>query len=148
MRLANELTPSSPILRNQTFLSILRHWLSSSSTGSSHFTRLSVFANSHLVHDLRCKTRKPTEQWTVIGDTHTCVFSGNSKSSTWSFHFSHSHFNTTVGHVITLGWSLQNHFHSCTCMNHRILECFRARFIMAFLNDSAKTKIFHETNKK
>ena len=38
------------------------------------------------------------------------LFSGNSKSSTLSFHFSHSHFNTTVGHVITLRWSLWDHF--------------------------------------
>ena len=38
----------------------LRHWLSPSSTSSPHFTRLSVFANSHFVHDLRCKTRKLT----------------------------------------------------------------------------------------
>ena len=44
-----------------------------------------------------------------------------------SFHFSHSHFNATVGHVITLQWSLRNHFHSYTCVSHCILECFRAR---------------------
>ena len=131
------------------FLSKLRHWLSPSSTSSSHFARLSVFANSRFVHDLRFKTRKPIEQWTVIFDANTCVFfSGISKSSTWSFHFSHSHFNTIVGHVITLGWSLRNHFHSYTCVNHRILECFRARFIIAFQTDSAKTEIFDETNKK
>ena len=43
------------------FLSKLRHWLSPSSTISPQFTRLSVIANSHFVHDLRCKTRKPTE---------------------------------------------------------------------------------------
>ena len=89
-----------------------------------HSCRLSVFVNSHFVRDLRCKTKKPTEQWGVICDTHTCVlFSGNSKSSTRSFHFSHSHFHTTADHVITLRWSLRNHFHSCTCVNHRILEC-------------------------
>ena len=41
-----------------------------------------------------------------------------------SFHFSHSHSHTTVGHVITLGLSLRNHFHSYTCVNHRILDAF------------------------
>ena len=61
------------------FLSKLRQWLSPSSTRSPHFTCLCVFANSHFIHDLRCKTRKPTEQRTVVCNTHTCViFSGNS----------------------------------------------------------------------
>ena len=60
----------------------------------------------------------------------------------------HSHFNTTVGHVITLRWSLRNHSHSYTCVNHSFLECFRARFIIAFQNDSAKPEILDETNKK
>ena len=115
------------------FLSKLRHWLSPSSTSSPHFTRLSVVANSHVVH----------------GNTHTGVlFFENSESSALSFHFSHNHLNTTVGHVITLRWSLRNHFHSNTCVNHRILECFRVRFTIAFQNDSAKNKIFDETNKK
>ena len=69
-------------------LSKLCHCLSPSSTSSPHFTRLSVFADSHLVHYLRCKTRKPTEQRTVICDTHTCVtFSGSTESSALSFHF-------------------------------------------------------------
>ena len=58
------------------------------------------------------------------------------------------HCRLTAGHVITLRWSLRNHFHSYTCVNHRILECFRTRFIIAFQNDSAKSKIFDETNKK
>ena len=43
------------------FLSNLRHWLSPSSTGSPQFTRLSIFANSHLVHDLSCKAGTPAE---------------------------------------------------------------------------------------
>ena len=55
MRLANELTPSLQFLRH------LRHWLFPSSISSPPFTRFSIFANSHLVHDLGCKTRKPTE---------------------------------------------------------------------------------------
>ena len=46
----------------------------------------------------------------------------SSESSALSFHFSHSHFHTTVGHVITLRRSLWNHFHSHRCVNHRILE--------------------------
>ena len=53
-----ELTPSSPILRNQTFLSKLRRWLSPSSNSSPHFTRFSVFAVPYVVHDLRCKNEK------------------------------------------------------------------------------------------
>ena len=48
-----ELTPSSPILRNQTFPNC--------AIGFLHLRRLSVFAYSHLVHDLRCRTKKPTE---------------------------------------------------------------------------------------
>ena len=48
------------------------------------------------------------------------LFSGNSESSTLSFHFSHSDFHTTIGHVINI----------------------------AFQNDSAKTKIFDENHKK
>ena len=47
-----------------------------------------------------------------------------------------THFHTTVGHVHP------------QVVNHRILESFSARFIITFQNDSAKTKIFHETNKK
>ena len=76
------------------------------------------------------------------------MLSGNSESSALSFHFSHRHFNTTVGHVITLKWSLRNHFHSHTCVNHLVLECSRARFIIAFRSDSAKIKICDETCKK
>ena len=41
------------------FLSKLRHWLSPSSTSSAQFTRFSIFANPHFVHDLRCQTKKP-----------------------------------------------------------------------------------------
>ena len=57
-------TKTDTVFSNSTkpnFLSKLPHWLSPSSTCSPHFTRLSVFATSHLVHDLRCKTREPTE---------------------------------------------------------------------------------------
>ena len=61
LRLANELTLSFSNFTKPNFLSKLRHWLSPSSTSSPHFTRLSVTTNSHLVHDLRGKTRKPTE---------------------------------------------------------------------------------------
>ena len=76
------------------------------------------------------------------------MFNGNSENSALSLHVSHRHFNTTVGHVITLGWSLRNHFHSHTCVDHRVLKCFRIQFIIAFQNVSAKIKIFDETNKK
>ena len=82
MRLAEELTPSAPILRNETFspkiapLAFLH---------PRPVLLISVVANSHLVRDLECKTKKPTEQWTVICETHTCVlYSGNSESSTLS----------------------------------------------------------------
>ena len=89
MRLANELTLSSPILRNQTFSQNLRHWfffhLRPVLFISLAFPSLSI----HFVHDLRCKSRKPT----VICDTHTRVmFSGNYESSALSFHVSHNHF--------------------------------------------------------
>ena len=40
------------------FFSKLRHWLSPSSTNSPHFTRFSVFADPHFIHDLRYKTRR------------------------------------------------------------------------------------------
>ena len=43
------------------FPSQLRHWLSLPSTSSPHFTRPSVFANSHFVHDLRYKMKTSTE---------------------------------------------------------------------------------------
>ena len=49
--------------------------------------------------------------------------------------------------MITLKWSLRNHFQSHTCLNHRVLKWFRTRFIIAIQNDSAKTEIFDETNK-
>ena len=64
------------------FLFKLCHWFSPSSTSSPqlspsssrspHFARFSIFANSHFVHDLRCKTRRPTEQRTVICDACLC----------------------------------------------------------------------------
>ena len=111
------------------FLFKLRQWPSPSSTSSSHFTRLSVFANSHSVHELRWKTRKPIVRWTVICDTHTCIsFSGNTESSAFSFHLSHSHFHTRA--------------------NHRFSKRFHTRIILAFQNDSAKIKIRDETDKK
>ena len=37
---------------------------------------------------------------------------------------------------------------SRTCLNHRILKWFRARLVIGFQNDSAKTQIFDETHKK
>ena len=124
------------------FLSKLRHWLSPSSTSSSHFTRLSIFANS-LILFMTCAAKRRSQLSNRLSSairTLVFLFSGNLESSTLSFHFSHSHFRTTVGHVITLGWSLRNHFQSYTCVNHRILECFRARGTIAFQNDSATTQ--------
>ena len=62
--LGNAQNCSCSVISNFTkpnFLSKLRHWLSPSSTSSPQFTCFSIFADSHLVHDLRCKTRKPTE---------------------------------------------------------------------------------------
>ena len=125
------------------FLSKLRHGLSPSSTSSPHFTCLSVFANSHLVHDLHCKTRKPTEQRTVICDTHTCVlFSGNSKNSTLSFNFLAA--ISTRPLAIPAESPPRLHIY----MNQRILECFRTRFIVAFQNDCAKTNVVDEHHRK
>ena len=42
-----------------------------------------------------------------------------------SFHFSYSHSHTTVGHVITLMWSLWNQFHSCllTSPHLEVVSC-------------------------
>ena len=89
------------------FLSKLLHWLCPSSTSSPHFTRLSVLANSHLVHDMRGKTRKSQLSNGLSSAIRTLVFcSAESINSTLSFHFSHSHFHTTVGHVITLWFFL------------------------------------------
>ena len=123
------------------FLSKLRHWLSPSSTSSPHFTRVSVFANSHLVHALRCKTRKPTEKRTVICDTYTFVLlSGKSKSLHCRF--------TSLTAISTRPLTLRNHFHSYTRVNHRILECLRSLLIIAYQNDSAKATIFGETHQK
>ena len=70
------------------------------------------------------------------------------ESSALSSHFSDSHLHTTIGHVITLKWSLRNHFHSHTCVNQRVLKCFRTRFIIVFQNDASKNKIFDEIDKK
>ena len=52
---------TSPFLRNQTFSPNCVIGFLHLRPVLLNFTRLSVFANSHLVHDLRCKTRKPTE---------------------------------------------------------------------------------------
>ena len=69
IRLANELTPSSHTLRKQIVFPI---W----AVGFSHLRLsalvVSIFANSHVVHDMGCKTEKPAEQRTVICDAHDC----------------------------------------------------------------------------
>ena len=141
MRLANELTPSSPILRNKNFSP-------NCAIGFLHLRPvllISLVSPSMptLVLIMTCAAKRGSQLSNGLSSPMralVCVlFSGNSKSSTLSFHFSHSHFHTTVGHVITLRWSLRNHFHSNACVNHRILECFRARFIIAFQNDSARS---------
>ena len=110
-----ELTPSSPILQNQTFpLQILP-------------LAFSMFVQFVSVHSFSIFTRKRGNQLSsgLSSAMRTLVFCSAEKirkCSALSFHFSHSHFRTTVGHVIILRWSLRNHFHSRTCVNHRILK--------------------------
>ena len=148
MRLAKELTPPSPILRNQTFSP-------NCAICFLHFrpvllTKLAFPSLPSLILFMICAAKPASQLSNALSSAiRTLVFfSGNSENSALSFHFSHSHFHTTVGHVITSGWSLRNHFHSCTCLDHCTLKRFRTRFIIAFQNDSAKTKIFDETIKK
>ena len=73
MRLANELTPPSPILRNQTFFpNCAIHFLHLRPVRLTSLV-FSIFTNSHYVYDLSCKTEKPAEWRTVICDAHACV---------------------------------------------------------------------------
>ena len=149
MRLAKELTPSSPKLRNKKISP-------NCATGFLHLRPVLLMSLVFpslpiLILFMTCAAKRGSQLSNGLSSairTLAYLISGNTESSALSFHFSHSHFNTTVGHVITLKWSLRNHFHSHTSVNHRILERFRARFIVAFQNDSAKTKILVETNKK
>ena len=142
MRLAGELTTSSPILRNQTFSP-------NCAIGFLHLRPVRlislVFPSlSILILFTTCTAKLSNGLSSAI---RTRVFC-SAEIRRLSFHFSHSHFHKTIGHVITLTWSLRNHFHSYACVNHCILECLRTRFIIAFQRDSAKTKIFDETHKK
>ena len=73
MRLAKELTPSSPIIAKPNFLSKLRRWLSPPSTGSPQFTGFSVFADPHFVHDLRCKTKRNQQSNGLPSEIRTLV---------------------------------------------------------------------------
>ena len=121
MRLAKELTLSPPLLRNQTFSP-------NCSIGFLHLPPVLLISLVFpslpiLISFMTCAAKRGSQLSNGLSsDTHTCVmFSGNSESSALSFHFSHSHFNTTIGHVITLKWSLRNHFHSHTCVNHQRL---------------------------
>ena len=149
MRLAKGLTSSSPILRNQTFspnCAIGFLHLRPSLLISLVFPSLPI-----LVLFRTCAAKRGSQlRYGLSSAIRTLVFCSAEirRFSTLSFHFSTSHFHTTVGPVITLRWSLRNHFHFYTCVNHRIFECFRTRFMIAFQNDSAKNKIFDETHKK
>ena len=81
----------------------------------------SKFVDSQATHCLSCPAFASHNS--ILGNSkkmllfdHSCVlFSGSSTSCTLSLHFSHNHFHTTVGHVITHKWSL--HFHSYTGVN-------------------------------
>ena len=48
--------------------------LAFSNSSFSQFAGFSIFANSHVVHDLCCKTGKPAEQRTDIHGAYACVF--------------------------------------------------------------------------
>ena len=122
MRLEEELTSFSPLLRHQTFsqnyvIDILH------STSSPRFTRLSVFVNPHKKNMICAAKRSQLRNGLSSAIRPLFVwFFGNSKTSTLPFHLSHRHFHTIAVHVSTRKWSLRNHFHSCTCVGHRILE--------------------------
>ena len=149
MRLAKELTPSSPVLRNQTFSP-------NCATGFLHLRPVLLISLVFpsvpiLILFMTCAAKRGSQLSNGLSSAiRIFVFCSAEILSVLHcrFHLSHSHVNKTVGHVITLRWSLRNHFHSHTCVNHRILECSRARFIIACQNDSAKTKILDESNKK
>ena len=83
---------------------ISSHWLSPSSSSSSQFASLSICSISHFVHDLDCKTEKSAPEQTAICDARACVLvSRNQECPELSFHFSYSHYDLTVGHVINSG---------------------------------------------
>ena len=104
MRPANELTPHSPILRNQTFSPTCAcHVIPPYPSCSSQFARFPISANSHVVHDVSCKTGNPAEQRIVICNARAGVlFSWDRVCPALSFHFSYNHLHTTRGLVITL----------------------------------------------
>ena len=107
----------------------LCHWISPPSSSSHHFARLSIFADVLFVHDLHCDTRKPTKQRTVIRDAWRPLLNDQ-----WQ----------TDLPLMVSAESLQ----LCTRLNCCILKRFRARFLVSPQNDSKKTKILDETDKK
>ena len=152
MRLAKTLTPSSPILWNQAFAPKLCHWLFPSSSSSSHFDRFPIFPKSHNVHDLCCETRGRQLSNGPSSAMCTSVFCSAEIRRVLpcllTFHKA-IYFHTTGGHVITLLWSLWNHFNSRTRLNYSIRKGFRASVrLHTSKMISAKTKIFDETDGK
>ena len=125
----NELIPSSPTLM-ETKISFQIAPLA--------FSIFDRFSSVHFFPSLpipillmTCAAKRGSQLSNALSSAiRTPVFCSarNSESSALSFHFSHTHYNTTVGHVITLRCSLRNYVHSHTCLNHCILECFRTRF--------------------
>ena len=114
-----------PNFTEPNFLSKLRHELSPSSSSSSQFLRLCIFTDSHVVLDLCCKNGKSQRSSGLSSAMRTPVFCSAEIGRVLhalSFYFSHSHFHTTIGHVISFQWSLWIHFNSCTRLNHRILK--------------------------
>ena len=143
MRLGKELTLSSPNLRQQTFSP-------NHAIGFLHLRPVLLISPVFpslplLILFMTCATKRGSQ---LSSAKRTLVFCSAEIRRVLHCRFTYltAIFHTTVGHVITPRWSLRNHFHSNTCVNHRILECFRAGFIIAFQNDSAKTK--DETQKK
>ena len=123
MRLAKALKPSSPILRNQTFspnCAVDIHHLRPVLLSSLVFPSLPI-----LIVFMTCAAKRGSQLGNGLSSairTPVLCSAKISKTSTLSFHFSHNHFHTTVGQVITHKWFLRNHVHSHTRVNHRVLK--------------------------
>ena len=148
MRLVNEQTPSSPILRNQT--------VSPQCAGGPPHQFVSVRSFFHLHRFSFCsrlRLQNGEASW-AAGCRLRCgtrVFCSAEVPRGFCIVVSllvqpFPHDRWPCDHP--QGGPLWNHFHSRTCLNHRILKWFRASFIVAFQNDCAKTKICDETYKK
>ena len=114
MRLAKELTQSSPILRNQTFSP-------NCAIGFLHLRPVLlislVFPSLSILNlFVTCAGKRGSQLRNGLSSA-MCALVYCSAEIRWVLHClftSHSHFHTTVGHVITLKWSLRNPTHAWT----------------------------------